>query len=162
MELVDPRHTILHEKVQEVWWIPPTDTQGCYLDRISHAMLDFLSTTDEWTLAANQIGFPIRMFVSNIGLPGAVHHQVWINPTVLSEEGSYTDEEICLNMPGIKVEVTRPELIVVEAQNIIGRKFTIELRRTVARVMQHAIDHLDGLTIIGHSCIWPVEGYQGA
>jgi len=125
-------------------------------------MLDFLYETDEWALAANQIGLPIRMFVTIWNVPVGSDHVIWINPTVLSAEGSHTDWEGCLNMPGVLVEVTRPELIVVEAYNLIGRKFTVELRRTAARIMHRAIDHLNGLTIVGHSCLWPVEGYQGA
>jgi peptide deformylase len=69
-----------------------------------------------------------------------------INPVVL--ESSKTEEkatEGCLSIPGMEEVVKRPAHIVVRAQDELGRTNELEAEGLLSRVIQHEIDHLDGI-----------------
>ena len=57
-------------------------------------------------------------------------------------------EEGCLSFPGIYLKIKRPVSIVVEYQLLSGRKYQMEATGLLARVLQHEIDHLNGITFI--------------
>jgi peptide deformylase len=72
-----------------------------------------------------------------------------VNP-VLSwqSEELETAEEGCLSLPGVHVEVERPARVRVRAQDGDGEPLEVEAEGLVARVIQHEIDHLDGVLIL--------------
>jgi peptide deformylase len=72
-----------------------------------------------------------------------------VNPEVewLSEELE-TAEEGCLSLPGVHVEVERHAQVRVRARDEVGKKLDIEAEGLEARVIQHEIDHLDGVLIL--------------
>ena len=74
---------------------------------------------------------------------------------VVSSEGSIVAEEGCLSLPEVQEEVERPEKIAVEALSLDGRSTRIEANGLFARILQHEIDHLDGVLIIDR--IGPVK-----
>ena len=97
-------------------------------------------------LAANQMGVLHRLFVYRAG-PDAPLVAV-INPRL---EWSSQDEEIaeegCLSLPRVTVDVERPVHVRVSARDERGEPITIEASGLEARVIQHEMDHLDGVLI---------------
>lgn len=96
-------------------------------------------------LAAPQIGISKRIFIMDCSSEKEKPKRVtFINPKIVSTEGSQTGDEGCLSFPGIYFEVTRPQHVVVEAQDVDGQKFTLNVSNLEARCVCHENDHLDG------------------
>lgn len=98
-------------------------------------------------LAANQVGLPYRMFVINPTGDREEKDQefVFINPQITRKNGSKTDEEGCLSLPEIFGPVTRATKIVIDAFDLDGQQFELELEDLPARVVQHEYDHVEGV-----------------
>ena len=95
-------------------------------------------------LAAPQIGVPVRLFVADIGRgPLAV-----INPRVRRRRGSLVGVEGCLSIPGVYGDVRRARAIEVEGRDLRGRRIVVTGEDLLARVVQHEIDHLNGVLFI--------------
>jgi peptide deformylase len=110
-------------------------------------MFDLMYEARGIGLAANQVALPYRLFVINpSGDPDQADlEQVFINPQIIKRNGSYDAEEGCLSLPEVYAPVTRAEKIVVEAFDLDGRDFAMELSGINGRVVQHENDHLDGV-----------------
>jgi len=96
-------------------------------------------------LAAPQIGILQRIIVI---APSGTRPTALINPTIIKSEGEMVGEEGCLSIPGLYGDVKRAAYVEVEAYDRKGRCFTYELEGMAARVVQHEIDHLDGVLFI--------------
>lgn len=92
-------------------------------------------------LAAPQIGIDKRVIVVDIG-EGLLEI---VNPVISKRQGAEMDIEGCLSVPGWVGEVNRYHHIKVQGWNRKGRTVTLEAQGFLARVLQHEIDHLDGL-----------------
>jgi peptide deformylase len=68
-----------------------------------------------------------------------------VNPEILRQEGETIATEACLSIPGLLGDVPRAGRIVVRARNRRNRFVTIEAEGLLARVLQHEIDHLNGI-----------------
>ncbi len=100
-------------------------------------------------LAANQVDLPLRLFVCNLaGKPDDGEEQVFINPVLQRPKGTAEAEEGCLSLPGVYADVTRPERIRLHAYNLQGEEIDTELSGFAARVVQHEVDHLNGVLFI--------------
>ena len=98
-------------------------------------------------LAGPQVGVLKRLFVVNVtGEPE--DELVFINPEILSMEGSQTDNEGCLSVPGKHGLVTRAQKITVKALDAEGKEFTLTAEDFLARAIQHEYDHLDGILYV--------------
>ncbi|MFP5225197.1 MAG: peptide deformylase [Actinomycetota bacterium] len=119
------------------------------LKRLADDMLETMDDAPGVGLAAPQVGRSIQMFVYDTGEEG--ERGGLCNPKItwLSQE-TIDMEEGCLSIPGIALDVTRPEAIMVEAQTLKGDPVTIETGGFRARVFQHEIDHLNGILFIDH------------
>jgi peptide deformylase len=96
-------------------------------------------------LAATQVALPYRLFVVNTaGRRGDGEEFVFINPTLSRPRGSAVQEEGCLSLPGVRMDVRRPERIVIDAWSIDGTPLRLDLDGLFARVVQHEFDHLEG------------------
>jgi peptide deformylase len=97
-------------------------------------------------LAATQVGVMHRVLVYRIGeAPLAA----LVNPEVeWRGEDSESFEEGCLSLPGIHVDVERPIHVRVRARDEQGAEISIEASGLEARVIQHELDHLDGVLIL--------------
>jgi peptide deformylase len=74
---------------------------------------------------------------------------VLVNPTIeWSGDEVETMEEGCLSLPGVGVEVERPVRVRVSAQDETGAQLVVEASGLEARVIQHEVDHLDGVLIL--------------
>ena len=96
-------------------------------------------------LAAPQVGIPLRLLVMDDGRRGV---RPLVNPVIVERQGSVKAEEGCLSLPGIFAEVERSEWVRVEALDGDGEPVSLEARGLQARVIQHELDHLDGVLFI--------------
>lgn len=96
-------------------------------------------------LAAPQVGVLQRVVVV---APSGMKPTAMINPVVVRAEGEQIGQEGCLSIPGLYGDVKRAEFIEVEAMDRKGRIYSYELEGMPARVVQHEIDHLDGVLFI--------------
>jgi peptide deformylase len=98
-------------------------------------------------LAATQVGLMNRVLVYRVEADGPI--AALVNPQLeWSGEERETMEEGCLSLPGVLVEVERPVHVRVRAQDERGERILIEASGLEARVIQHEIDHLDGVLIL--------------
>lgn len=73
---------------------------------------------------------------------------VLINPVIEEQSGSQKDEEGCLSIPALYGHVERSDSVVVSALDIKGNAVRYEMTGYAARVIQHEVDHLDGILFI--------------
>ncbi len=120
---------------------------GPHLDAEAERMFELMHDALGIGLAATQIGSMRRMLVFQAG-PDAEPRAI-LNPEIqwLSDD-LVTAEEGCLSLPGIAVDVERPLHARVSAQNTAGERILLEASGLEARVLQHEIDHLDGVLIL--------------
>jgi peptide deformylase len=98
-------------------------------------------------LAATQVGVMHRLLVYRTEMEGAV--AALANPVLeWSSKETESAEEGCLSLPGVAVEVDRPIHVRVRAQDERGKPITVEASGLEARVIQHEMDHLDGVLIL--------------
>ena len=97
-------------------------------------------------LAAPQVGVQRRVFVFSPNEEEPV--TAVINPEITLREGEQTDFEGCLSMPGLSYEVQRALRVVVKGRDVDGEPIEIDASEFVARILQHEIDHLDGIMFI--------------
>lgn len=100
-------------------------------------------------LAGPQVGILKRLFVMDVGEPGAQPLAI-VNPVVVESSGSERGEEGCLSLPGLVGVVERSARIVVEGRDPYGRALRLEASDLQARCIQHEIDHVDGILFIDH------------
>jgi peptide deformylase len=87
------------------------------------------------------------MHPTSAGLPRTL---AMINPKILDDEGSWTMGEGCLSIPGVRGEVTRPEKVRVRYRDADFQEQEILADGLLARVIQHEMDHLDGILFVDH------------
>jgi peptide deformylase len=98
-------------------------------------------------LAATQVGAMHRVLVYRTELEGSV--AALVNPVLeWSSKDKETAEEGCLSLPGVSVEVERPVHVRVRALDERGAPILVEASGLEARVIQHEMDHLDGVLIV--------------
>jgi peptide deformylase len=98
-------------------------------------------------LAATQLGVMHRLLVYRTELEGQV--AALVNPVLeWASKDKETAEEGCLSLPGVAVEVERPVHVRVRAQDERGEPILVEASGLEARVIQHEMDHLDGVLIL--------------
>ena len=141
LQIVYYPHPALRWKSKDVTRI---DTQ---LKRWVGEMFELMYQAKGIGLAANQVALPYRLFVINpTGDPEQPEcERVFINPAITRRNGSEEAEEGCLSLPEVYGPITRAERIVVEAFDLDGQEFRLELTGMDARVVQHENDHLDGI-----------------
>jgi peptide deformylase len=102
-------------------------------------------------LAATQLGILRRILVFQAGADAPV--TALVNPRIgwSSEQDLVTAEEGCLSLPGVVVDVERPLHIRVSAVDPGGEELSIEASGLEARVIQHEVDHLDGVLMLHHA-----------
>lgn len=100
-------------------------------------------------LAATQVGESWQIFVVDCATEGeASDLRVFVNPEIVSKEGTLTFDEGCLSFPGAREEVERAEKVRVRAQDREGTWFEIEAEGLLAVAIQHEYDHLQGILMI--------------
>jgi peptide deformylase len=115
------------------------------LARITGRMTELMHDADGVGLAATQIGILRRFFVCT--LDG--EDRVLVNP-VVTPVGDETeaDDEGCLSLGSIRVPIERALRVEVEARDAAGEPVSLSLEGMDARVVQHELDHLDGVLLL--------------
>jgi len=118
-------------------------------------MKETLASADGCGLAAPQVGINKRVLIVDGDVVADVYDylkgfkRTMINPVVTSESDDKCDySEGCLSVPGIYAEVRRPSRITVEYFNENFEKVTEEFDKFACRMVQHELDHLDGVLFI--------------
>lgn len=103
-------------------------------------------------LAAPQIGESVKLIVVDISKDreNEQEYMAMINPEIIAHEGSQLDEEGCLSVPELTSKVQRYKKITVAYQDLEGNKLELETEDRFAVVLQHEIDHLNGILFIDH------------
>jgi len=141
LEVVLHPHPALRWKSREVTKI------DAELRQMVEQMFELMYAHKGIGLAANQVALPYRLFVINPTGDRSERdqEQVFINPQITRRNGSEEDEEGCLSLPEIFGPVTRATRIIVDAFDLAGQQFEMELEDLPARVVQHEYDHVDGV-----------------
>lgn len=133
---------------------PALRTRTRQVDRFDDALVNEVDRMGEIMdgalgvgLAAPQVGVLHRLLIYRV--PPATEPAALVNPEI---EWSSRDKEIaeegCLSLPGVLVDVERPIYVRVRAVDELGERVLIEASGLEARVIQHEIDHLDGVLIL--------------
>ena len=100
-------------------------------------------------LAANQVNLPLRLFVANpSGEKDSGQELVFLNPVIQKATGTIEAEEGCLSLPGLNGVVKRNKAVQVNAYSIDGKEINLKVEGFLARIIQHEVDHLDGVLFI--------------
>jgi peptide deformylase len=100
-------------------------------------------------LAATQVGVGKRVIVVDVS-PAEEEARPFalVNPEVVRKTGQVEGTEGCLSVPGVEGTVCRAESVVVRGKNEHGDPVTVEAQGILSRVLQHEIDHLDGILFV--------------
>ena len=98
-------------------------------------------------LAAPQIGVPLRVIV--IGIPEEEDIAI-INPEIVRRRGERLIDEGCLSVPGYLGQIKRAESITVKGRDQDGKEIRIKAEGLLAQVLEHEIDHLNGVLYLDH------------
>ncbi|MGI9665644.1 MAG: peptide deformylase [Acidimicrobiia bacterium] len=114
------------------------------LARLADDMLETMYDAPGVGLAAPQIGISKRLFVADAGEgPFAM-----VNPTIVETSGKWKFEEGCLSVPGKYWHIKRPDFARAEGFDLEGDPVSYEGDELMGRVLQHEIDHLNGLLLL--------------
>ena len=119
--------------------------------QLAEQMLETLYATGNGIgLAATQVGVLKRLIIVDIGEDDDETYEplALFNPEILSVEGEVVADEGCLSIPDVTAEVKRPDRIVVEGIDVLRGSVSIEAEGLLARVLQHEVDHLNGVLFI--------------
>jgi len=115
------------------------------LERLVERMTNLMHEAQGVGLAATQTGVLRRVFVFVHG----EEDRVLVNPTITSRsEEAEVDDEGCLSLRDVLVPVERSTAVTIEGLDEKGNELRLELELPTARVVQHELDHLDGVLII--------------
>ena len=136
------------------WGDPVLKTKARPVDQFDAALLDevrrmgvLMNDALGIGLAATQLGVPHRVLVYRVEPESPVN--ALINPEIeWKSKDTETMEEGCLSLPGVHVDVERPIHVRVSGQDETGEPLMIEASGLEARVIQHEVDHLDGVLIL--------------
>ena len=120
---------------------------GPELQSLSDRMFDIMYDTGGVGLAAPQVGISERIVVID-SRQSPDEKMVLVNPSIVKREGEEAMQEGCLSVPGAFTEVKRATRVEVLAQDLTGKKIRFTAEGFLARIIQHEVDHLDGLLFI--------------
>jgi len=118
--------------------------------QLAKDMLQTMYSSDGIGLAAPQVGIHKQLLVADIELDDPTSPPlIMINPTIVrtSNDGCVIQEG-CLSIPGVFLDVTRPEMVEVSYKDENGRPQKITATGLLSRVIQHEMDHLNGVMFV--------------
>ena len=139
-------HPVLRQEAREI-----SDIDG-RLQRLVDDMAETMYAAPGLGLAANQVGELQRLIVFDVTHKEGRSRklQVVINPCIVAGEGEVTREEGCLSVADFAAEVRRHAKVLVKGLDREGRPMEITGEGLLAVVLQHEIDHLNGILFIDH------------
>lgn len=131
---------VLKERATEV-----TDIDGALVNLVDD-MLTTMYDAPGIGLAAPQVGISKRFFVYDLD----EDPQALFNPVITGTDGEWSYSEGCLSIPGQYFEIVRPKQIEVTGIDLDGNVVSFEADELFARLIQHELDHLDGVLMLEH------------
>ena len=117
------------------------------LARLAERMGRLMNDARGVGLAATQVGVLQRLFVCQ--LAGEDEPTTIVNPEIVKRsKATETSDEGCLSLQGVLVPVERSVEVTIEGQDVAGAPLRLELEDMDARVVQHELDHLDGVLML--------------
>lgn len=116
------------------------------IDMLIKTMMQVMETAQGVGLAAPQVGVLKRLVI--YAFDEKLH--IYLNPRITASDGEDIGEEGCLSLAGIQIPVKRAETVTVEAMDRYGEPLIHTVSGLQARIVQHEVDHLDGILIIDH------------
>jgi peptide deformylase len=155
LDIITEPNDALHQVSREV----RDDEFGETLSKKLSDMASTMYANGGVGLAGPQVGDFRRILVADIGYaetlgPGKIAGKYgvemikMVNPTILWAKGSIEGPEGCLSVPDFQQTVERNDMLAVEFQNEFGEKQEMLFEGYVAVIIQHEIDHLDGVTLL--------------
>ena len=131
----------------------PAKRIGKVDDKLRQTIVEMLQTmysADGIGLAAPQVGINKQLIVIDIALDKPDEPPlILINPKIVNSGGNLCNaEEGCLSIPGVYLEVIRPEEIEVTYKNDRGKPCKLKANGLLARAIQHEMDHLNGVMFV--------------
>lgn len=112
------------------------------LQRLIDDMFETMHESNGAGLAAPQIALSIRVFVAQF----EDQKVALFNPEIVKAEGEELGTEGCLSIPGFRGDnIRRATKILVKGQDVRGKPVRVTAEGWFARIIQHEIDHLDGI-----------------
>ncbi len=120
------------------------------LRQLADAMMEAMYEEGGVGLAAPQVGIEWKLLVLNpVGdRKDRTGELVLCNPKLTRKKGREFDEEGCLSFPGIQADVERWIDITITFQDLDGKEQTLAADGWLARIIQHEMDHLDGVFFV--------------
>lgn len=133
------------------------------IERLIKDMFESMHAAHGVGLAAVQVGVPLRLII--VEIPEDLEDSnagttlVLLNPEVVrASDEMETGIEGCLSVPGWAGEVPRYTMVTVKGMDPKGKKVRLRAEGYLARVLQHEIDHTEGILFIDRASeLWPVE-----
>ena len=127
----------------------PVDAVDGRLRDLIDDMLETMYAAKGIGLAATQVDVHRRLLVADVS---EAHNEprVFINPEILSRDGTETSQEGCLSVPGYYDDIERAARVRVRALDRDGKAFESDLEGLLAVCLQHEIDHLDGKLFVDY------------
>jgi len=137
--------SVLRQPAQEI-----TDING-ELQALIDDMAETMYAAPGIGLAANQVGVLKKLIVLDVAYrEGARDLKVILNPCIQAGEGEIIREEACLSVPDFAAEVRRRARVTVTGVDREGKPIEVSGEGLLAVVLQHEIDHLNGVLFIDH------------
>jgi peptide deformylase len=142
LEIVTFPDPILSKKAQKIG-----DVDG-EIKKLMDDMLETMYKAPGVGLAAPQVGVDKRVIVIDIGPKEDRSPILLADPEILHSEGEILFEEGCLSLPEFQTEVNRKSRVLVKGINEKGKEVSHDAEGFLAVVLQHEIDHLDGILLV--------------
>jgi peptide deformylase len=140
-EIIITDEPILHQRAKKVHHFDPS------LQRLVDDMFETMHDVGGAGLAAPQIAQSLRIFVAQY----AEHKVAIFNPEIVKADGESLGNEACLSTPGVEgKQIRRAARILVKGQDVRGKQIRVAADGWLARIIQHEIDHLDGIVYADH------------
>jgi peptide deformylase len=138
-KIITTENPILRQKAKKIHHFDPS------LQKLISDMFETMHEAGGVGLAAPQIAQSIRIFVAEF----EDRKVAMINPEIVKAEGEVLGREGCLSIPGYYGDnIRRAEKVVIKGQDTRGKAIKVNAEGWFARVLQHEIDHLDGILFL--------------
>lgn len=142
-EVLKNPHDELRQKAVDV---PVSEITSDRIQQLIDDLMETMVVENGIGIAAPQVGVRERVLIVD---DGSNHPQAFVNPRIVQKSFRKVEfEEGCLSIPGVFGMVKRHRTVTVEAHNREGEAVTIEANGLLSIVLQHEIDHLDGILFI--------------
>src|SRR5947209_14811932 len=138
-KIITSENPILRQKAKKVHRFDPS------ISKLIDDMFETMHAARGVGLAAPQIALSIRVFVAEF----EDRKVAMVNPEIIKAEGEELGTEGCLSIPGYVGEnIRRAEKVVVKGLDVRGKAIKVNAEGWFARVLQHEIDHVDGILFV--------------